>query len=431
MRWIAVGVTVATACAAACLDIPPPPDTGGGGPAHLRHQHIVHDFDGDGFDDLVTWGSDNATGASTINVRWGASGRPLTALPDASLAPIVNTSAARYEVLDVDEFDANGDANDDLVVVWGEDLSPRDGDSQDPTNRTLYLGYFAGQGTQNFADVVHGQPITGEPGLRGGYADRPRPVFVAGRQRGSGSPSRQIIFGTETELYYTDVSDADGTLAVREAIAFDAQGHSPDAIVPIDGVRADAPITSDLLIATTGYIYRTTGEPSAGSEWSTADLDLGGVTDQRELVFANDIDGEDYALVTDESAVLTIVRADENRSPQALDRYTLSLAGRPYAVAMSELANPRVSIAALDEVTQGERQLEVFFDVTFSVTPDTEAMFQTQTAYAVDGPYDDVAVGNFDGPNEAIYLISTTDPVGHPPICLEVTGDDTLQDCMY
>jgi hypothetical protein len=156
------------------------------------------------------------------------------------------------------------------------------------------------------------------------------------------------------------------------------------------------------------------------------------VTDQRLLVFADDIDGEDYALVTDDSSVLTIVTAPEDRSPQPLDRYTLSLVGTPSAVAMSELDNPRVSIAAIDDVTELVRQLELFLDVSFSPIPDTDAMYLTMTAYPLDDPaYDDVAIGRFQAGPAAIYLISTSDPLGHPPHCLELGPGDVLQDCMF
>jgi hypothetical protein len=157
-----------------CLTIPPPPGTGDaadarpGGAPRFRPQVVVYDVDGDGYDELIQWGT-GPRSAPTIAIHWGGAS---FFDPPQDLVPEVDASRPWREVLDVIVHDLDGDTMPDIAVLLAEDATVPAGPQ--PTDRRLYVGRFENLAGRDFDAFEHALPLEGTRAQIGGYVDAPR-----------------------------------------------------------------------------------------------------------------------------------------------------------------------------------------------------------------------------------------------------------------
>ena len=391
MRWLALALVVT-----GCLDEPGPPI---GHRYEMRDAVLVADLDGDGKDDLVTWGhAGDPRKTSEVFIRWGMGMHHLDEQPDITISISGFVPSVYHEVLAV-AFASFQSARELLVLTTDDDDLPPNGG----IDRKLQLwhvsitDHMVGAAKSSFTAPLAAYRL-------GGYTRAPDVIFLAPYQPPIGAP--RVLVGNSGRVLdgplSGDLTDITLGLNPNEVL---------QAVVP---VPPGASSTQDVLFITTKRVVK--GQPGAS-------LPAGTQLPSRNALVASvrDIGGVAWiAAVEPNAADISIIKINDNDSP--VEVYDTMPGPTPTALAVAALDYATSSLGLVTLDASGVTVLHGLDTATPSVG------FDLTRGPVAAGSKTVLAVGNWDSTDDSVMVFDATDKTD-APLCRYYAADSTLDGC--
>lgn len=379
----------------------------------LRRELVVGDVDGDGYDDIVTFGNEGAPGTNpTVFVYFG--GETLEN-PDVRLDLWIDDPSAPFagewfEVLAVSLYTAPDGSERGLGVLTAQDA----GDG----TRLVYLSYVQAKHRGFAARVRNGPRFSGI----GGFADRPAPIFVAVRDPLHVPPLREYAGGDDGPfvcggpLEPTTPCSQDGLWDVSQYEGVRHYMQHVFVLPPAPGAQSE-----DLLLLTTARAYRIGSDGPMYAPTGSGAL-LPGNVDANRIARGGRVGDHFYAIADDSLAIGTLPLVDVPPGGDPIAYSLTSNSGlRPTEIAIGDADGN----ATVDVVTLEGQAIAIYRDLALDPTGSQYTLIAPRISL---DNYDLLAIGNFHGDaRREIYAFDSSDPT-QPPRCFRLTGA-TLAAC--
>jgi hypothetical protein len=379
----------------------------------IRHHVAVGDLNGDGYDDLVTYGNEGAPGTNpTAFVYFGGE---ILQNPDlrASLALVSADPGAPptvwYEALDGSIYASADGADHGIVIASGQD-AVLPGQPNAPARAVFFhylpiVGRAFGEAQRSSGELDFGD---------GGYAPDESGFDMFERDTRSSLPAREIMYGRN--VIKTMAAPID--IASRD----EASGWSLDAGEVISSLMVLPPQnqSEDLLVVTDRAALRTTNDGIP--EFTTGPhVGLSDGTGSARIARGR-AQGDHFYAVANSNLDPDLILLDVAGAADPVV-YRLVGVGPTEDVAIADVGGD----SALDVVVLDSSTLGVYRDVALADGHAVAAaMFGSRDALP---GYDAIAVGNFHGDDRLeIYVINTAD-AAQPIYCYRLASPDTLERC--
>ncbi len=414
---------------AGCLSEPAPPHGEGAQIAPnsiLRQDLAVGDLDGDGFDDIVTWGNEGGPGiAPTVFVYWG--GESLEN-PDVRLDQTVDDQTvgvppvAWYEVLGGSISISSDGSDRSITTLTGQDAAPEPPDQRVAT-RYVYMHSFPATHHAIGAGSTSGGRDLGI----GGYADAPGPVFAVAHDPIMTPPLKELVAGNDIVFTYAAplTPDSPGSQegawgALPDTDPADAaDGNTQNVFVlPPSGPDSGEP----LLLVTDRHAYTVSGDgPVFPLDTPGASLSPNTSSGTHRVVRAASVGDHFYAAGTNELSAGDLVFVDVPLGGQPAAYFGQDASGQtPTDLTIGDVDGN----ASPDLVTLEGEGLSVYEDLGFDNGDPDNTTFTLISSRTELAGYGIIAIGNFQGDaRREIYVFSNTDPGANPPRCFRLVGN--------